>query len=70
MTTHITTNFSTEVNDMINDHNAKIMDLIESYEFRSKVADGAKELGIPADLWNNDTQFRMACYALAANQLI
>jgi hypothetical protein len=66
----MTTQYTTEVNNMINETEANIMQVIENEDFRSAVAETAKAMGVPADLWNNDTTFRMAFYAYAANQII
>jgi hypothetical protein len=42
-------------------------ELIEQESFRVMAADIAREMGVPADLWNNDSEFKVAFLLKIAN---
>jgi hypothetical protein len=44
-------------------------DLAQDEDFIAMVADVAKKLGVPADLWNNDSEFKVNFLLYWANQL-
>ena len=63
------TQYTSEVNEMINEIEANIWETMQNEDFRTAVAKTAQALGIPAELWNSDKELRLSFYAYCANQI-
>jgi hypothetical protein len=61
---------NTIVKQIADESQAELLELIEQESFRTICIEIAKKMGVPSNLWNNDTTFRMAFYGHMAIQYI